>query len=131
MSPRGHAGDKNSPPMTFKQGYSPLMASVETRTRKDGSQGFGVVWRDEHGKQSETFATLKDANGFRDSVNAAGNEWPQGWTPGLGYAGTFTPAQPKPAKAAMNTVVKAQVWRLARSVCAAFFVRWAPLELAR
>jgi hypothetical protein len=69
------------------------MAHIEARTRTDGEDSYRVQWRDggRHGRScSETFTSEAAARRFKVDVEAAGNRWPAGWTPGLGFAATTT-----------------------------------------
>ncbi|MBI1352118.1 MAG: tyrosine-type recombinase/integrase [Actinomycetales bacterium] len=63
------------------------MASLEKRTRKDGSTAFRVVWRENGQKQSETFGPGRQlqAKAFLRDVEASGERWPVGWVKGVGY----------------------------------------------
>ena len=65
------------------------MASLVTRTRSDGGASYRVVWRKSGGRSGpqagETFAEETQAAGFKLHVDAAGNDWPVGWTPGQGW----------------------------------------------
>jgi hypothetical protein len=65
------------------------VASLEVRPRADGGKSVRVVWREDGRKQSEKFAAgsspLRDAQRFKALVEEAGDRWPRGWTPGLGF----------------------------------------------
>lgn len=60
------------------------MATIETRTTKSGT-----TWRVRFGRGTdragESFHSLAGAESFRRDVERAGNTWPPGWTPGVGY----------------------------------------------
>jgi len=60
------------------------MASIEKRTRDDGTKSWRVTWREDGRKRSETFAAERDAKAFRGLVDAAGQRYPAGWIPGSG-----------------------------------------------
>ena len=60
------------------------MASIEGRTRQDGTPSWRVTWREAGVKRSETFTTERDAKRFRGMVDAAGQRYPAGWIPGQG-----------------------------------------------
>ena len=74
------------------------IASIEERKRSNTPAKWRVVWREEDGKHSETFATHEEAIEHRAFVEAAGNRPPPGWTPGYGYAGNFIPPLPAPVE---------------------------------
>lgn len=62
------------------------MASIVERRRRDGSLGYQVRWRQDGRWQSDIFDTPRKAQRFRLDVEDAGNRWPDGWMPGVGYA---------------------------------------------
>jgi integrase len=65
------------------------MAAIKRRKRSDGTVAFRVVWRTGGTRdgdwQSETLYTARDAEHFRADVEAAGEQWPDGWVKGVGY----------------------------------------------
>lgn len=68
------------------------MASLKTRKRRDGGISYQVQWVMGGGKPgpgtvwgSETFTKLPAAKSFKADVEAAGHQWPEGWTRGWGY----------------------------------------------
>lgn len=65
------------------------MAGTTKRIRKDGSTAIRITWREggrRHDKQqSETFDDPVRAEQFRVAVELAGEHWPPGWTPGVGW----------------------------------------------
>lgn len=63
------------------------MASIERRTRRDGTTAYRVTWRERGTKQSETLTAYRQAVAFRGAVDDAGQRWPAGWVPGRGYRG--------------------------------------------
>ena len=63
------------------------MAGVEKRRTKSGEARWRVHWRQEGRSQSQTFATRDAARSFQIAVEAAGNRWPPGFTPGIGWDG--------------------------------------------
>ena len=82
------------------------MAWIEARKRSDGGTSFLVRWRlggSRAGRpQLETFGAGSDARnraraeGFRDTVAAAGEQWPEGWVKGAGFVREQPPAEPAP-----------------------------------
>lgn len=52
---------------------------METR-----GESYRIVWREDGKKQSETLATLDDAERFKKLVEGSGNRWPVGWVKGVG-----------------------------------------------
>lgn len=68
------------------------MASTSYRTRADGSTAVRITWRQggtrEGRQQSETFDDPTRAEQFRNAVELAGQHWPPGWTPGVGWSAT-------------------------------------------
>lgn len=71
------------------------MAWITRRKRSDGGVSATVVWRhrgDREGRyQAETFSAGSDAqnlaraDGFKKMVEAAGQDWPDGWVKGEGF----------------------------------------------
>jgi integrase len=61
------------------------MAFVVKRKRSDGSVGYQVRWRQGGRWQSDIFDTERKALRFRLDVEDAGDQWPAGWVPGVGY----------------------------------------------
>ena len=61
------------------------MASIARRKRLDGSLGYQVRWRQDGRWQSDIFDTQRKAQRFSLDVEDAGNRWPAGWVPGVGY----------------------------------------------
>jgi integrase len=67
------------------------MATVRSRTRSDGSVRYQVRWIVGGGRAtgrtqaSETFVDSGEAERFAAAVEAAGNDWPEGWAKGRGY----------------------------------------------
>lgn len=73
------------------------MATIHERVRKDGGITYSVQWR-EGGKRtgkgcSEPFGDEAHAKSFKAHVEAAGNNWPDGWVKGHGF---MRQAQPEP-----------------------------------
>jgi len=78
------------------------MASIEQRRRSDGGLSARVRWRlggiRDGQRQVETFSAGTDeqnlarAAGFRKMVEAAGQQWPDGWVKGEGFVRTHTTA---------------------------------------
>jgi len=70
--------------------YPDLVASLEKRTRSDGTLGYRVRWRDggaRTGKyDSETFDDERAAGHFRSLVELHNHRRPPGWVPGIGFA---------------------------------------------
>lgn len=66
------------------------MASIETRTSKNGTVTWRVKWRQGGKQQSETLTTPKRAKAFRGMVDAAGQRWPENWVPGFGLVEATT-----------------------------------------
>ena len=62
-----------------------LIASIAQRRRHDGSVGYQVRWRQDGRWQPDVFDTERKAQRFRLDVEDAGNRWPAGWIPGIGY----------------------------------------------
>jgi hypothetical protein len=81
------------------------MARLVRRQRTDGKFSYQVTW-DLGGNgrgQSETFASEARAGSFKEDVEAAGHQWPQGWVRGEGYAAaTSKPAGPRVAEVAKD-----------------------------
>ena len=88
------------------------MAWIEQRTRSDGGRSAVVRWRlggSRTGRrQTETFGAGSDdqnlarAAGFKRMVDAAGQEWPDGWVKGEGFVragSTDDPMKPPPTVA--------------------------------
>jgi integrase len=69
------------------------MAALVERPRSDGSMAYQVRWRQYGTWQSETFGAKRLAQRFVLDVEDAGNQWPAGWTPGIGYE----PGPPPPS----------------------------------
>ncbi len=64
------------------------MAGIRKRTNT-----WQVRWQQSGESQLETFDELREAQAFREAVEAAGNRWPAEWVPGKGYvAGAATVA---------------------------------------
>lgn len=67
------------------------MAYIEQppRENKDGTLSYRVRWRKGGGadgkREGETFRDLTAAEDFRDAVTRAGDEWPWGYVPGIGW----------------------------------------------
>jgi len=71
------------------------MAWIEKRKRGDGGVSARVLWRlggaRDGAKQIETFGAGSDAqnlaraDGFKKMVDAAGQQWPEGWAKGEGF----------------------------------------------
>lgn len=57
------------------------MASIRQRSNAH----FQVRWRQDGKQQSETFKTKPQAIKFRGLVDAAGQQWPENWVPGVGF----------------------------------------------
>lgn len=73
------------------------MASIRERPRKGGSILYVVRWRKD-GKRDgdeerEKFEDLTPAEVFRDLVDLAGQQWPEGWVKGEGFV---EPKAPEP-----------------------------------
>jgi hypothetical protein len=65
------------------------MATIKTRPRADGTPTYRVMWRQggtrDGSWESETFLRKTEATRFRRDVDAAGQDWPEGWVKGVGY----------------------------------------------
>jgi integrase len=65
------------------------MASIRERQRKDNTTAYVVRWRTGGARtapeQSEKFNDPKRAEVFRDLVDLAGQQWPEGWVRGKGF----------------------------------------------
>jgi integrase len=76
------------------------MATTTHRTRADGSTAVRITWRQggsrEGRQQSETFDDPTRAEQFRAAVELAGQHWPPGWTPGVGWTPVPPPAAVTP-----------------------------------
>ena len=74
------------------------MAGIVERRHKDGDITFKVQWRRGGRRgapwQSETFEERRFALKFQAMVDAAGQEWPEGWVKGVG----LTVVEPEPAE---------------------------------
>lgn len=67
------------------------MATIRKRTKKQGSPSWQVRWWQADGTQaSETFTTEDAARRFRGLVDAAGQNTPDGWIRGHGFADAST-----------------------------------------
>jgi hypothetical protein len=77
------------------------MATVKPRRRADGTPTYRVVWRlggtRDGSWQSETFLQRPPAVRFCRDVDAAGQQWPEGWVKGVGYVTTEPAAADRPA----------------------------------
>lgn len=69
--------------------YREPMAAIEPRANKDGSTTYRVRWRKggaRNGKrEGEPFDDLTAAEDFAAAVDRAGQEWPWGYVPGIGW----------------------------------------------
>jgi integrase len=73
-----------------------MAATIRERTRTDGAVSCHVRWRTEGARdgknQMETFSAgttrenRANAKAFKLQVDAAGQQWPDGWVKGVGYA---------------------------------------------
>lgn len=110
------------------------MATISTRKRADGDVSYQVRWvigggRGGPGKVwgNETFTRLPAAKAFKADVEAAGHQWPEGWTKGQGYVTQKQTNGPtlhevaeqyfdyqKRTRIAMNKVDASTVWRYRR-----------------
>lgn len=80
------------------------MAWIEPKTRSDGGTSYSVRWRlggSRSGRpQVETFGAGSDARnlaraeGFKQMVTAASEQWPQGWVKGAGFVREHAAADP-------------------------------------
>ncbi|MDR3082502.1 MAG: site-specific integrase [Streptomyces sp.] len=61
------------------------MASIVPRPRKSGETTYQVKWRQDGAWQGEKFGDEPSADAFKRLVEAHGNQWPHGWTKGLGF----------------------------------------------
>jgi hypothetical protein len=71
------------------------MAWIEEYRRKDGGRSYKVRWRQDGARDgfrhAETFGVGRDeqnrarAEGFAKMVEAAGENWPDGWVKGQGF----------------------------------------------
>ncbi|WP_030017725.1 tyrosine-type recombinase/integrase [Streptomyces monomycini] len=66
------------------------MAYIRRRQSRGGKETFRVIWREDgkrDGRQEgEDFDDETSAERFRDLVNGHGQQWPTGWTKGVGFA---------------------------------------------
>ncbi|WP_019874474.1 tyrosine-type recombinase/integrase [Sporichthya polymorpha] len=69
------------------------MAFLVERNRR-GGVAYQVRWRQDGAWQSDIFDTKRKALRFKCDVEDAGNQWPEGWVPGYGYAATSAAAEP-------------------------------------
>lgn len=69
------------------------MAFLVERNRR-GGDAFQVRWRQDGAWQSDIFDTKRKALRFTCDVEDAGNQWPEGWVPGYGYAAASAAAEP-------------------------------------
>lgn len=70
------------------------MASIVQRRRRDGSIGYQVRWRENGRWQSDSFGSQRSAQRFALDVAEAGEQWPEGWVPGYGYAPKVNAREP-------------------------------------
>jgi hypothetical protein len=65
------------------------VATIKTRRQKDGTPSYRAMWRQggtrDGSWESETFLRKTEATRFRRDVDAAGQDWPEGWVKGVGY----------------------------------------------
>jgi integrase len=109
------------------------VASIEERKRsKTTPAKWRVVWREGKDRHSETFSSPESAAEFKAFVEAAGNHCPPGWTPGYGWAGTFTPPLPAPVEGERSITTAAFVLAsAARRVQASVGTRRTYAEITR
>lgn len=101
------------------------MAWIEQKQRGDGGTSAAVRWRLRGTRtgplQSETFGAGSDvqnrarAEGFKKMVEAAGQEWPDGWVKGMGFVrlrGDADPMTPPPSVAAIGEEYVRQIVEL-------------------
>jgi integrase len=69
------------------------MAFLVERNRR-GGVAYQVRWRQDGAWQSDIFDTKRKALRFKCDVEDAGNQWPEGWVPGYGYAAASAPEEP-------------------------------------
>lgn len=68
------------------------MASLEKRETKSKKIVYRVRWYQDGQRQSETFTNRDRAREFKGAVEAAGQQWPDGWIPGHGHSEQHTHA---------------------------------------
>ncbi len=73
------------------------MAFIEARKHTNGGGSWRVIWRSNGQRETERFTNETDAGKFKVYVEAAGENWPPGWIPQQGWAGSFEPPKPKPS----------------------------------
>ena len=79
------------------------MAAIRPRRRRDGGTSYTVTWRlggaRDGAQQTETFHEKTKARTFRQDVEDAGHQWPDGWVKGYGYVRVVeepdAPAEPR------------------------------------
>jgi integrase len=79
------------------------VASIRTRRRADGGRSYEVRWRlggtADGTEQSETIRDDKiKARNFKQDVEDAGHQWPEGWVKGVGYVQRAPEPEPEPAQ---------------------------------
>lgn len=66
------------------------MASTRHRLRSDGKRSYQVYWREggtrTGDRASQTFQSAVGAREFKRAVDEAGDRWPEGWIPDVGWA---------------------------------------------
>lgn len=110
VSPNRKLGDTlgNCSPR-FPHTLGDIVASIEERNRSSTPAKWRVIWREGKERHSETFSSPESAAEFKAFVEAAGNHCPPGWTPGYGWAGTFTPPLPAPVEGERSITTSAFV----------------------
>jgi integrase len=73
------------------------VAFIEARKHTNGGNSWRVIWRTNGQRETERFTNETDADKFKVYVEAAGNNWPPGWIPQQGWAGSFEPPAPTPS----------------------------------
>lgn len=101
------------------------MASIEPpRENKDRTLSYRVRWRKggrrDGKREGETFDDLTKAQDFCDAVTRAGDEWPWGYVPGIGwdhqaYAALLNVEAPQPAPKAVTFAEFAEGWAAGRT----------------
>lgn len=84
------------------------MAQWVPRTRTDGSVVVQIRWRRDGRQYSETFTNVRLATEFRTAVEAAGNQWPEGWVRGEGWA-IEPPPPPTPVRPTVAEVATGEL----------------------
>jgi integrase len=104
------------------------MAYIEPpRENRDGTFTYRVRWRKggkrEGKREGEPFRDLVEAENFRDAVTRAGDDWPWGYVPGVGwdhetYAALLGAEEPAPERESITFAAFAQDWANGRTKAA-------------